>query len=217
MTCVSRTSVLFCTVALWPGMALNAVSPAAAQTTESRKWQVEVHGGVTLPTNPTGGTVTLPGPGSVFTTATGATVPAPTSRRESSWYFGDGAVLFNQAATALAQLPGQITTLDPVLGRLLVERRHSGSVGVSLTRALSRRLSAEFSLDYNLARLEITEANRDAIDATRASFVPAFEGLIRFNPNRVLNSVTSKIPSAMLQGNYASYCREVLRSTRRTP
>ena len=114
MTCVSRTSVLLCTVALWPEMALNAVSPAAAQT---GKWQVEVHGGVTLPTIPTAGTVTLPGPGSVFTTATGATVPAPTSRRESSWYFGDGAVLFNQAATALAQLPGQITTLDPVLGR----------------------------------------------------------------------------------------------------
>ena len=47
------------------------------------------------------------------------------------------------------------------------------------------------SVDYSLTRLEITQANSDSIEATRASFIPAFSGLISFNPNRVLNSVTS--------------------------
>jgi hypothetical protein len=46
-------------------------------------------------------------------------------------------------------------------------------------------------VDYGLARPEIAQANRDAIEATRASFIAAFDGLIRSNPNRVLNSLTS--------------------------
>jgi hypothetical protein len=181
-------------------VALVAVaSPAAAQTASSGKWEIEFHGGAMLPTNPTAGTTSLPGPGQVFTTA-GSTaagfVPTPSSRRESSWYFGDGAILFNQVASALAaggvaRFPGRITTLDPVLGRSLGERRRGGSIGARVSRMLTPRLSAELSVDYSLARLQITQANSDAIDATRASFIPAFNGLITFSPTRVLNSLTS--------------------------
>ena len=188
---IVRTRALFWMFALWPGMPFDTATRAEAQTTGAGEWQLEVHGGVFLPANATAGTVTLPGPGNVFTTATAATMPAPSSRRQSSWYFGDGAVLFNQAAAALAQLPGHIATLDPVLGRPLGERRRSGSIGVTLTRALSPRFSAELSVDYSMARLHIAERNRGAIEATRASFIPAFSDLIRFNPNRVLNTVTS--------------------------
>ena len=47
------------------------------------------------------------------------------------------------------------------------------------------------SVDYSLSRLQFTPANNEAIEATRASFIPAFNGLITFNPNRVLNSLTS--------------------------
>src|SRR5687768_10336490 len=93
----SRTIAL-CVVALGLG------SHAAAQTAAGARWEVEFHGGGNLLTSPTGGTVSLPGPGAVFTTATAN----PTeSRREPSWYFGDGALLFNQAVEALAQLPGR--------------------------------------------------------------------------------------------------------------
>jgi len=104
--------------------------------------------------------------------------------------------LFNQVASALAaggvaQFPGRITTLDPVLGKSLGERRRGGSIGARLSRVLTPRLSAELSVDYSFSRLQITEANSDAIEATRASFIPAFNGLITFNPNRVLNSLTS--------------------------
>lgn len=163
--------------------------PSAAQ--ETGKWEVEIRGGRTASTNPAGGVATLPGPGEAFITGPNAIVPPPSSRRESSWYFGDGTVLFNQAVTALGQLPGQIIPLDPVLARSLAEWHGGGTFGVSVSRAFSPRIGAEFSIDYNLARLHITEANSDAVEATRASFIPAFEGMIRFNRNRVVQSITS--------------------------
>jgi hypothetical protein len=174
------------------------ISSAAAQTADSGKWEVEFHGGGMLPTNPTAGTVSLPGPSQVFATAAifaGSPVFA-TSRRESSWYFGDGATLVNQVASALAargvtEVSGRIATLDPVLARSLGERRRGGSIGARVSRELTARFSAELSVDYSLARLELTPGNSDSIEATRASFAPAFNSLILFNPNRVVNSLTS--------------------------
>jgi hypothetical protein len=88
-------------------------------------------------------------------------------------------------------LPGRIITLDPVLARSFGAWQPGPSIGMSVSRTLTPRLGAELSIDYRRARLRITESNSDAIEATRASFIQAFEGMIRFNPNRVLNSVTS--------------------------
>jgi hypothetical protein len=185
------------------------VSPAVAQTATSGKWEIEFHGGGMSPANPTGGTVSLPAPGQVFTTM-GIYSPSPalvvsSSRRESSWYFGDGAVLFNQVAAALATstvamtqpFAGRIATLDPVLGSSLGERQRGGSVGARVSRELTPRFTAELSVDYGLARLEITQANIDSIEATRASFIAAFNGLITSNPSRVVKSLTS---TATLEG-----------------
>jgi outer membrane protein W len=187
-------------------VALTGVaSPAAAQAVNSGKWEVEFHGGGVLPTNSARGTVSLPAAGQTFTTSGIFPPPAPqvlavsSSRRESSWYFGDGAVLFNQMAAAIAAstvaatppFSGRITTLDPVLGRSLGEGRRGGDVGARVRRVLTPRLSAELSVDYSLARIQISQANRDAIDATRSSFVAAFNGLITGNPSRVLKNLTS--------------------------
>ena len=191
-----RTRTLLWILALHLAALVGVASPAAAQAAGSGQWEVEVHGLGMLSTNPTAGAVSLPGPGQVFTTATANTVPTPVSRRESSWYFGDGAILFDQVASSLAaggvgQFPARITPLDPVLGRSLGERPWGGSIGARISRVLTPRLSAELSVDYNLARLQITQANSDSIEATRASFISAFGGLIAVNPSRVLNSLTS--------------------------
>ncbi|MEP6917910.1 MAG: hypothetical protein ABJC89_19850 [Acidobacteriota bacterium] len=184
---------------------LATVSPAAAQTADPGKWEIEVHAGGIVPTNPAAGTVSLPGPGQAFSTIAIYTPPGPptitvaSSRRESSWYFGDGAILFNQAAVALetskvgmtTPFPGRIATLDPVLARALGERRRAATVGARVSRDLTPRLAAELSVDYGLAPLQLTQANGAAIEATRASFIPAFTGLITGNPGRVLKSLTS--------------------------
>jgi hypothetical protein len=184
---------------------IAARSTASAQTLASGKWEIELHAGGMRSTNPPGGTVSLPGPGETFTTSGIYPPPAPqvvvvsSSRRESSWYFGDGAVLFNQAAAAVAANPfamtaafaGRIVSLDPVLGRSLLEGRAGASVGARVSRVLTPRVSAELSVDYGLAHPKIAQANRDALEATRVSFIAAFDGLIRSNPTRVLNSLTS--------------------------
>src|SRR5690348_2906620 len=136
--------------------ALAAVaSPATAQTAGAGKWEIELQGGGMLSTNPTAGTVSLPGPGQAFSTAAiyppQSVITVASSRRESSWYFGDGAILLNQAAKALetsqvgmsTPFPGRIVTLDSVLARSLGQRRRAGSIGVRVSRVLSPRISAE--------------------------------------------------------------------------
>jgi hypothetical protein len=156
--------------------------------------------------------VSLPGQGEVFTSVTNVPALGPAihaSRRQSSWYFGDGANLFNGLADTLvannqAQFAGRITPLDSVLGRSLGTERGGGSIGARISRALTPRLTAELSVDYSLVRLQITQANSDSIEATRASFIPAFSGLLvpsglAINVNRVLNSVTSI--AALERGN----------------
>jgi hypothetical protein len=181
-----RSSIVVCVVTF-----LGAWS-SSAQTKEGPKWEVEFHGGGLFTTNPTGGTISLPGPGQPFMTvpATPTASPLP-SRYEPSWYFGDGTLLFNQAATALASLPDQIVPLDPVLAGPLGEHRSGGSVGARVSRVLTPRVTAELSVDYGFAPLRLTAANSEAIEATRASFAAGWRGVILFNRNRVLNSVTS--------------------------
>jgi hypothetical protein len=199
----------FWILALCPVALIAAASSAAAQTATSGQWEIELHGGGMSPSSPTGGTVSLPGPGQVFTTM-GIYSPSPalvvsSSRRESSWYFGDGALLFNQTAAAIAAstvamtqpFAGRITALDPVISSSLGERQRGGSVGARISRVLTPRFSAEVSVDYSLARLQISQATSDAIEATRASFIAAFNGLITSNPSRVLKNLTS---TATLQG-----------------
>ena len=181
-----RSSILVC------GMTFVGAWSAAAQTAQTPKWEVEFHGGGLFSTNPSGGTISLPAPGQPFMTiaATPTTSPLP-SRYEPSWSFGDGALLFNQAATALGQLPDQIVPLDRVLAGPLGEHRGGGSIGVRVGRVLTPRVTAELGVDLGFAPLRITAANGDAIETARAGFIQAWRGVILFNRNRVLNSLTS--------------------------
>src|SRR5262245_46241379 len=144
-----RSSIFVCAVTF-----LGAW-PAVAQPNQTAKWEVEFHGGGLFSTNPTGGTTSLPAPGQPFLTGAANANAAPLpSRYEPSWYFGDGTLLFNQAATALGP-PDRIVPLDPVLARPLGEHRGGGSVGVRISRVLTPRVTAELSVDYGLATLRI--------------------------------------------------------------
>lgn len=181
-----RSRILVCV------MTFSGAWSAAGQTTPIPKWEVEFHGGGLFPSNPTGGTISFPAPGQPFmTVAANPTLSPLPSRYQPSWYFGDGTLLFNQAATALGRLPDQIVPLDPVLAGPLGEHRRGGSVGVRVSRALTPRVTAELGVDYGFATLRITRANGEAIETTRASFIQAWRGVILFNRNRMLNSLTS--------------------------
>jgi hypothetical protein len=201
---IRRISRSFLTLAAGWILATALPAPAAAQATGS-KWQIEVHGAGMLAGNQASGTRSLPPAGETIPTAGIYGPPAPpvlvlaSSRRVSSWYFGDGAVLFDQASTAVAAnpvamtapFPGRIVALDPVLGTSLGAARHGAGIGVRLSRVISPRFDVELSVDYGVAAMEITRSTREAIEATRASFIPAFQGLITSNPSRAVTSLTS--------------------------
>lgn len=140
------------------------VTPAAAQG----QWELEFHGGVLLSNRPADGIATLPAAGTPFTTVSG--VP---SRRESSWYFGDGAALVNQVNTARGVSP-KITPLDPVLNRSVAQRQNGASFGFRISRHITPRYTAEFSVDYSRGQLEMSDSGRAGIEASRDSFISAF-------------------------------------------
>jgi hypothetical protein len=143
---------------------LAMATSAAAQG----QWEVEFHAGGMLSSQPKDGTATLPAAGTPFTSVTN--VP---SRRESSWFFGDGAVLLNQVNAARGA-SARITALDPVLTTAVVGRQNAGSFGIRISRHMSPRYTAEFAMDYSRAQLTMNDDALAGIEASRASFTSAF-------------------------------------------
>src|SRR4029079_2447804 len=154
---------------------LFLAAPVHAQRSTG-KWEIEFHAGDGPVNNPTDGTASLPAAGSPFTTVVGTP-----SRRTSSWYFGDGTVLLNQVNAALGVTP-RITPLDQVFARSLADRKLGTTYGVRVSRAISRRFGAELTVDYALGRLTMSAPALTGIEASRASFVPAWTALIASGP-----------------------------------
>ncbi len=156
--------------------------PAAANSSEGpdpdRHWEVEVHGGYMLAVNPTSGTSNLPNPGLPFSTFIGVN----DSRAISSWYFGDGALLYNQMVAdtqaTLFPLVNSITPWDAVLRSSVVRRQDGGTVGGRVSYDFNRRINAELNFDYNMGDLAFTRGALLNTQATSDSFVAAFTELI---------------------------------------
>jgi hypothetical protein len=171
-----RPSISFALV-----VAVCAVSPGPAHAQPSGKWEVEVHGGGLWSTSPTAGKAeTLP-VATPFTTFVGTT-----SRRESSWLFGDGASLLNSVNAAL-RANGTITPLDSVIGAAAARRGNGGAVGFRVARRFGARYAAEFAFDSASAPLKFTSAAIVGIGTTHDSFVTAFKGLLATGPFSVSN------------------------------
>jgi len=165
-------------VELWvaTAMLLSLAAPCRAQGV--MPWELEFHGGGGFVNDPAlNGTSNLPAPGSPFTTTIGTT-----SRTTPSWYFGDGAALLNQVNAAVGA-GASITPLDPVLRSSLISLPSSTSAGVRLSRAISHRFGAEVTFDYNFARWQLTPPALAAVEASRASFLSAFNALIATGPH----------------------------------
>ena len=140
------------------------------------KWEVEFHAGGGPVNNPTDGTASLPAAGPPFTTVVGTP-----SRRTSSWYVGDGTVLLNQVNAALG-ITSRITPLDQVFARSLADRERGATYGVRVSGAISRRFSAELTVDYASDQVTMSAPALTGIEAARASFVPAWTALIASGP-----------------------------------
>jgi hypothetical protein len=119
-------------------------------------------------------------------------VVGTTSRRTSSWYFGDGAALLNQVSATLGLGPS-IAPLDGAVHQPLSERRRGATFGFRLNRSFLHRFGAEFTLEYSRGRLMLRQAALADVEAARASFVPAWTALIGTGPfmNPTVTSVTT--------------------------
>jgi hypothetical protein len=161
-------------------------SPSEATATE-RKWELEVHGGLSVNGYQNNGSGSLP--------LTGAIVGGKIS--VSSFYFGQGAQLFNQNQVGNSRaLPvPTITPVDSVLLSSVIQReRRGGTLGVRLGRSLGHRFAAEFTFDYSPANEALANTALAGIEATRASFTPALEHALSVSsPASTVTSVATVI------------------------
>ena len=154
----------------------QVTSTPPSTTTSHAKWEFEVHVGGALGNQPASGTSIDRFPvGETFATPTGRL-----SRYASTWYFGDGAALINQIAAGFVGIPvsARLAPLDPVLTKSSVNRQRGFNVGGRVGRRLTPRWSAEFSVDSLSGTLDLTDAARSGLEATRASFGPIWDGII---------------------------------------
>jgi hypothetical protein len=169
-------------------LALGTAPASAQSTTSARRWQVEAVGGLSLFDLPTDGTATLPPAGAAITT-TGPTNP---SRRVSTWFLGDGALLLN-GVNADFGIPGRIAALDTALATLGLSGTNAPAFGLRVRRIVNNRLTLEFSADMMPGSRELSPQLVDAAEAARASFVTAFTGLLATGPftNVNVNAITA--------------------------
>ncbi|HVL66731.1 MAG TPA: hypothetical protein VM364_05660 [Vicinamibacterales bacterium] len=169
-----------------------AAGGKAPKAAKEPAWTIEAFGGYALsPSAPTGTTSPQFPAGPTFTTEGGFT-----SRAVPSWYFGDGAALFNQTAAQFGsrfgvQIP-PIVALDAMLGAAGRQEEPGVSFGARITRRLTPRVALEFGFQRSQARAGLTRSARTAIEASRASFETSFRGLLNTLPQTDLQ-VTSAV------------------------
>jgi len=146
------------------------------------KWSIEVYGGQAGSSKGTGSGLGQFPTGPTFATEDTGRL----SRAVSSWYFGDGAALFNEVAADFAARYGQnyprITPLDAVLTSGSARRQGGSTFGLRLTRWFASRVGFEISFDRSKDPFALTDDAEQAIAATRASFHNAFTGLLGVTP-----------------------------------
>lgn len=185
---VLRSAVL-CAIAV-----LSVARPASAQNasppTASKTWEVEFYGGLMSGAGAVDGTGQLPAAGVAYTPPFAG---FPTTRLVSSWFFGDGALLFNQAQAGLppqSQYPA-IVPLDNALKNSAVRRTSGAVFGVRLARRLTERFGAEFTLDVHRGSVTFVDDFRPAAEATTNSIESAFRGA--FGPQATVTTSISAI------------------------
>src|SRR5204863_873539 len=106
------------------------------------------------------------------------------TRYVSSWMFGDGALLINQQATGFTTVPvlDRMTALDPVLTSASLQRTENAGFGAALSYRISSLVSAEASFSATPGTISFTPSATSGFEATRASFVRVWNGIIATGP-----------------------------------
>lgn len=164
---------------------------ASAQTpAPTRRWAVELYGGALTQSQSSTGTPIAEFPvGETFMTESGSP-----SRLVPSWWFGDGARLFNEVAARFSQINGRtfatITPLDDVLRKSGDRTGGTGLFGVRISRAISSTMSVDVLLERNTGGLTPPDETVAAVTAAAAAFETAFLDLLGTAPVTLLQSNT---------------------------
>lgn len=94
-----------------------------------------------------------------------------------SWFFGDGAKLFNEALAALGRAEA-IIPIDPAITGPAVDQTLNNAFGLRVTRALTPILALELAGDVSTATYTVRESTKSSLNATSDAFVAAFGGLV---------------------------------------
>jgi hypothetical protein len=166
-------------VALAVVVAWVAAAPARAQSSDDgRRWEIEGYGGLFVPTGGSaGGAPVLPLPGPPIATSS----PIFPSRRVPSWFFGDGATLLNQVNGQFG-VDALIDPLDGALGGSALATGSGLAAGARVRRALNDRFAVEASFDFFPSASDLSDDLVAAAETTRASYAPAFQGLLATGP-----------------------------------
>jgi hypothetical protein len=172
------------------GVFVCRVPPAAAQSIG--KWTIDVHAGAGMTTNPQTGTpVGVPAAASFLISPN-----LPSSLAISSWYFGDGARLFNQLRSVRG-LPG-ITPLDSEFSRPAASRQGGAVFGARVARTIVGRLLAEFSIDAVQGSLQLNQSLLDTVEASRVSFQNGFNTIFINQSTHSASTLVDDVGSRLL-------------------
>lgn len=172
-----------------PDPAIAMPQPNSKRWENAHRWEFDVAFGKLSGAQPLTGTpIALFPVADPFNTANGF----PT-RYVSSWMFGDGALLINQQATGFTfvQVLDRMTTLDPVLTSVSLQRTENQSIGARVAYRISSLVSAEATFTATPGTIDFTPDAIRGIEATRASFVRVWEGLIATGQGMFTDSAVS--------------------------
>jgi len=158
-----------------------------------QKWELEFVGGGAFPISGGEGATALPLENS---TLSGGPPGLVAARIVSSWYFGDGASQLNQAIASqfvLFRVTPSIVPLDSVLQSRFAKRRPGPTLGLRVSRVLTPRFSAEFTLESVSDELAIESNSFTGLEASRLSFVNVWNGFFPgpVSPEQTVSSVAT--------------------------
>ena len=168
----ARTRIVIGILTVIIGIAL------ATQAYAGEGWEIEIHGGALISSNPTAGSTALPPPNPPvpFIPPSSAFILEPVP----SWFFGDGTTILNGAVPA--RLGAAIVPLDAMLKSRFVERGSGGSIGLRIDRPLSTRLTAEASIDWANGQLGLLARSNEAVQTSETSFLTTWNALLGIVP-----------------------------------
>jgi hypothetical protein len=155
----------------------TATAFAQAGQRAATGWEVEGYAGLTRGVRSGDGTAALPPAGDPLA----STSPIFPARRTPSWFFGDGALMLNQALEALG-VEDRVAPLDGAIAALDSAGSTGAAFGMRVRRRIAPRADLELSADVLSGSASLPDDLVDAAAAAEASFEDAMQGLFASGP-----------------------------------